>query len=309
MRPPVVFMGSPEFAVPSLDALAQIADVRLVVTQPDKPKGRGRALAPPPVKEAALRHGLRVLQPTKVKNNDDLLADLRRAAPAVIVVVAYGRILPKPILELPPRGCINVHASILPKYRGAAPIQWAIARGERETGVTIMQMDEGMDTGAMLLVEKIPIADDDSAQTLSDKLSRLGAQALVRALPGVIDGTLTPKPQDPAAATHAPLLTKEHGRVDFSKPAREVRDWIRAMDPWPGAETSLAGEPLKLFAPKLISGGGVAGTVMGADRDGLLIACGEGAVGIGELQLPGKKRMPAKALLAGHAIPTGSKLG
>ena len=309
MTPAVVFMGSPEFAVPCLEALVQIAEVRAVVTQPDKPKGRGRTLAPPTVKEAALRHGLPVLQPTKIKNNDEFLAELRRADPDVIVVVAYGRILPKTILELPRRGCINVHASILPRYRGAAPIQWAIARGETETGVTIMQMDEGMDTGAMLLVEKIPIADDDNAATLSAKLSRLGAQALIRALPGVIDGTLPPAPQDPAAATHAPLLTKEHGRVDFSKTAREVRDWIRAMDPWPGAETSLGGEPLKLFAPKLISGGGAAGTVMGADRDGLLVACGEGAVGIGELQLPGKKRMPAKALLAGHPIPTGTRLG
>src|SRR5262249_21325725 len=222
-------------------------------------KGRGRALAPPPVKEAALAAGLRVLQPAKVKNNEELLAELREAAPQVIVVVAYGRILPKTILELPPRGCINVHASILPKYRGAAPIQWAIARGETETGVTIMQIDEGMDSGAMLLVEKIPISDDDNAATLSSKLSRLGAQALVRALPGVIDGTLLPVAQDHAAATHAPILTKEHGRVDFGKPAREVRDWIRAMDPWPGAETSLGGEPLKLFSPKLVSGGGAPG--------------------------------------------------
>jgi len=295
--------------VPALRMLLDTEEVIAVVTQPDKPKGRGRALAPPPVKEAALAAGLRVLQPARVKNNEELLAALRAAAPQVIVVVAYGRILPKTILELPPRGCINVHASILPKYRGAAPIQWAIARGEAETGVTIMQIDEGMDSGAMLLVEKMSIADDDNAATLSARLARLGAQALVRALPGVIDGTLPPTPQDHARATHAPILTKEHGRVDFGKPAREVRDWIRAMDPWPGAETSLGGEPLKLFSPKLISGGGAAGTVMGADRDGLLIACGQGAIGVAELQLPGKKRMPAKALLAGHPIPVGTKLG
>jgi methionyl-tRNA formyltransferase len=308
-KPPVVFMGSPEFAVPCLQALIEVADVRLVVTQPDKPKGRGRVLAPPPVKQVAFAAGLRVLQPAKVKNNEELLSELRAAAPQVIVVVAYGRILPKTILALPPRGCINVHASILPRYRGAAPIQWAIARGETETGVTIMQIDEVMDTGPMLLLDRIPITDEDSAGTLSLRLSHVGAQALVRALPGVVDGTLAATPQDHAAATYAPMLTKEHGRVDFEKPAREVRDWIRAMDPWPGAETTYGGVPLKLFSPKLVSGSGAPGTVMGADRDGLLVACGEGAIGVAELQLPGKKRMPSRALLAGHAIPTGAKLG
>ncbi|HJZ86896.1 MAG TPA: methionyl-tRNA formyltransferase [Polyangia bacterium] len=304
----VVFMGSPEFAVPALERLLESADVRAVVTQPDRPKGRGRALAPPPVKQVATRARLPVLQPERIKGNQTFLDELRALAPELIVVVAYGRILPPALLELPPRGCINVHASLLPRYRGAAPIQWAIARGERETGVSIMQMDAGMDTGPVLLQHRCAIDDRDTAGSLSEKLARLGADALDEALRGLADGTVRSSPQDEAAATYAPRLEKHDGSVDFEKPARAVRDWIRAMDPWPGAFVRLADEPVRLFSARLVSGAGVPGTVLGADRDGLLVACGQGAIGIGELQLPGRKRIPARALLAGHPIPIGTVL-
>jgi methionyl-tRNA formyltransferase len=226
-----------------------------------------------------------------------------------MIVVAYGRILPPSLLNLAPRGCINVHASILPRYRGAAPIQWAIARGERETGVSIMQMDEGMDTGPVFSVRRLPIADEDTSGTLADRLARLGAEALVEALPSILGGTALATPQDGASATSAPILTKEHGRLDFAQPAPSVRDWIRAMDPWPGAETRLGAEPLRLFGARLVSGRGEPGVVMGADRDGLLVACREGAIGVSELQLPGRKRMPARAFLAGRPIPAGTRLG
>jgi methionyl-tRNA formyltransferase len=301
-------MGSPDFAVPCLEALLAREQVVAVVTQPDRPKGRGRALAPPPVKQVAEGAGLPVLQPTRVKGNAELEAALRAFAPEVVIVVAYGRILPPALLELAPRGAINVHASLLPKYRGAAPIQWAIARGESETGVTIMQMDAGMDTGPALLMRSLAIADEDSAATLSARLARLGADALGDALDLLAAGKLQPMPQDGSHATMAPMLNKEHGRVDFTRSARQVRDWIRAMDPWPSAYTQLGGEPLRLFSPKIISGGGEAGRVMGADRDGLLIACGEGAIAIAELQLPGGKRLAAKAFLAGHPVAVGTQL-
>ena len=309
MRLRIVFLGSPEFAVPSLEALLAREEVVLVVTQPDRPAGRGRSLTAPPVKRRAQQAGVPVLQPERLKGNDALLAELAAAAPDLIVVVAYGRILPRALLELPPRGCINVHASVLPRYRGAAPIAWAIARGETSTGITLMQMEAGLDTGPILHVRTLPIAPDDTTGTLSEKLSRLGALALAEALERLKAGTLVPTPQDPALATHAPPLEKGQGRVDFGRPAPEVERWIRALDPWPGAETLLEGTPLRLFRPRVVSGAGAPGRVMGADRDGLLVSCGEGAVGIGELQLPGRRRMPAAALLAGRPIPIGTVLG
>jgi methionyl-tRNA formyltransferase len=305
----VVFMGSPDFAVPSLEVLLATEQVVGVVTQPDRPKGRGRALAAPPVKVCAATAGVPVVQPERIKGNEEFFATLEGWRPELIVVVAYGRILPPRVLALPPHGCLNVHGSILPKYRGAAPIQWALARGERETGVTIMRMDAGMDTGPMLLVRRQPIADADTAGTLFESLARLGAEALRQALVDLKAGGLVETPQEDAGATYAPMLKKEQGVVDFAQPARAVRDWIRAMDPWPGASTTIEGGPLRLFGAKLISGGGAAGVVMGADRDGLLVGCGEGAIAVGELQLPGGKRMPARALLAGRPIPTGTRLG
>jgi methionyl-tRNA formyltransferase len=304
----VVFMGSPEFAVPCLEALLDSAEVLAVVTQPDKPAGRGLGLQMPAVKVRALAAGLPVLQPPSVRK-PPFVAELAPLQPDLGVVVAYGKILPPELLALPRLGCVNVHASLLPKYRGAAPIQWSVIRGERETGVTLMQMDAGMDTGAMLLQRALPIDDSVTAGELHLSLARLGAELLREGLPGLAAGTLTARPQDAALATMAPMLTKETGRVDFAAGARAVRDLVRGCDPWPTAYTTLEGAPLKLFRGKVVSGQGAPGRVLGADRDGLLVGCGADAVAFAELQLPGKKRLSAQALLAGRPIPTGTQLG
>ncbi len=305
----VVFMGSPEFAVPCLQALFTVADVVLVVTQPDKPAGRGQKLTAPAVKEVALRAGLPIDQPPSLRKPESYAARLREFAPDLAVVVAYGKILPADVLAVPRLGSWNVHGSLLPRWRGAAPIQRALLAGERETGVTLMQMDAGMDTGPMLLQRSIAVADDDTSGTLHDKLSRLGADVLLEGLARRAAGTLVATPQDDARATAAPMLDKEEGRVRWEEPAARVRDRVRAVDPWPGAFTILDGEPLKLWRARVASGGGEPGRVLGADRDGLIVACGAGAVAIGELQLPGRKRMAATALLAGRPIPVGTRLG
>jgi len=304
----VVFMGSPEFAVPCLDALLATEDVVAAVTQPDKPAGRGLGLQPPAVKVRALAAGVPVLQPTSVRK-PPFLDELRALAPDVCVVVAYGKILPPEVLAAPRHGCLNVHASLLPKFRGAAPIQWAIIRGERETGVTLMQMDVGMDTGDMLGKRTLAIDEWVTAGQLHTRLAPLGAELLVEGLAQLKAGALRPEKQDDAAATMAPILTKETGRVDFAAGARAVRDLVRGCDPWPTAYTLLGGEPLKLFRAKVISGRGAPGVVMGADRDGLLVGCGDDAIAFAELQLPGKKRMAASALLAGRPMPVGTQLG
>jgi methionyl-tRNA formyltransferase len=308
----VVFMGSPEFAVPCLEALLATENVVAVVTQPDKPAGRGLGVQPPAVKVRAQAAGVPVMQPESVRKPPaaSLFWDeLRALTPDVAVVVAYGKILPPEVLAAPKHGCLNVHASLLPKYRGAAPIQWAIIRGERETGVPLMQMDVGMDTGDMLLKRTLPIDDWVTAGQLHQRLAPLGAEVLTDGLARLKAGTLVPEKQDDAQATMAPMLTKETGRVDFAAGARAVRDLVRGCDPWPTAYTTVDGEVLKLFRPKLVSGRGTPGVVLGADRDGLIVACGDDAVAFAELQLPGKKRMPAQALLAGRAITTGTTLG
>jgi methionyl-tRNA formyltransferase len=312
----IVFMGSPDFAVPCLETLLGTDEIVAVVCQPDKPAGRGQKLTPPPVKERALAAGLRVMQPASVRK-PPFLDELRALDPDLAVVVAYGKILPPEVLAAPRLGCINVHGSLLPKYRGAAPIQWAIIRGERETGITLMQMDAGMDTGPMLLERKLPIDEEITAGELFEKLAPLGAETLRDGLAMLKLGRLHPRPQDHAAATMAPMLTKETGRVDFSSGATAVRDLVRGCDPWPTAYTMLGGEVLKLFRARRVSGSGPPGVVLGADRDGLLVACGPpdgsdgplNAVAFGELQLPGRKRMPAQALLAGRDIPAGTRLG
>jgi methionyl-tRNA formyltransferase len=303
----LVFFGSPEFAVPSLQALAGVHDIALVLSQPDRPSGRGRALTAPPVKQIALQLGLPVEQPTKLK--DPAVAErLAALQPDAFVVVAYGRILPPALLAIPRLGPWNVHGSLLPRYRGAAPIQWSVIRGERETGVCIMRMEEGLDTGPVAACRTTPIGSDDTAGTLAARLSRMGAQLLVETLPAIAAGQITLEVQDHARATLAPMLTKEDGLLDFGQPARLVSAQARGVDPWPGAFASLGDQPLKLFGPTVVAGQGDRGEVLGLIPAGLSVACAEGAVAFAELQLPGRKRLPAAAVLAGHPIAAGTRL-
>jgi methionyl-tRNA formyltransferase len=304
----IVFMGSPEFALPTLRALLDTENVVAVVTQPDKPAGRGQRLEAPPVKQLAETRGVPVLQPARAK--DPAFHDqLRGLAPDVAVVVAYGKILPQAVLDIPRHGCLNVHASLLPRYRGAAPIQWALIRGETETGVTIMRLDAGMDTGPMLMAAKVRIADDDTAGTLAPRLAGLGAELMRVALDRLRAGSLAETAQDNALATLAPMLDKDAGVLDFGQPAAAVRDRARGVDPWPGARTAVGGEPLKVWGAKAVDGAGAPGEVLGVDRDGLVVACGAGAVAFAELQLPGRKRLGAAAFVAGRPLPAGTRLG
>jgi methionyl-tRNA formyltransferase len=309
----LVFMGSPEFAVPSLRALAARHEVVLVVAQPDKPAGRGQKVHAPATKLAALELGLPVSQPRSART-PELADELRRLEPDAAIVVAYGKILPQAVLDLPRLGCLNVHASLLPRYRGAAPINWAVIRGERETGVTIMQLDAGMDTGPMLARATVAIGDDDTAGTLAPRLAALGAELMLSTLDGVAAGRVLPVAQDDALATMAPMMDKTLGRIDWTRPAGEVSCLIRGVDPWPGAFTTLGaagqpGEALKVWRPRVAAGQGEPGTVLGLDGAGLVVACGQGALALGELQLPGRKRLAARDVVAGRPLPAGTRLG
>jgi methionyl-tRNA formyltransferase len=308
-------MGTPDFAVPSLEALLDSGEnVVCVITQPDRPKGRGRKLTPPPIKELALQAGLPVLQPEKIKD-EEFLAKLKGFNPDLIVLTAYGRILPDSLINLPPYGTINVHGSLLPKYRGAAPIQWALINGETETGVTIMQMDEGLDTGDILLAEKLPINPDDTAGSLFVKLAKLGGTALKKALKQLRTNKLTPIKQDDSLATHAPLLKKVDGLVDWSKSAQQISCLIRGLDPWPTTYTTLAGKRFRLFSPLVISqsdcqfSASGPGIVCQADHNGLVISTGSGYLLVREVQPEGSKRMGVDAYLRGHPIKSGTRLG
>ena len=309
-----VFMGTPQFAVPCLEALVEIADVAAVVCQPDKPQGRGLELTAPPVKARALELGLDVVQPTKLKTGD-FAQWLRDQNVDVALVVAYGRILPKDVLEAPRLGCVNVHASLLPKYRGAAPITWAVVHGEPETGITLMQMDEGMDTGAMLEQLPTPILPEETAGELAERLSALGALAVRKGLPRYVAGELTPTAQDHARATQAPMLQKSDGRIDFSRPARAAHDHVRGMTPWPGAFTTLpSGKTLKVLATRVCdlpaSGGAApAGTVMLADKSRVVVACGERAIELLRVQLEGKKAISSGDWFVGRGVGEGDVLG
>jgi methionyl-tRNA formyltransferase len=304
----IVFFGSPEFAVPSLGALIDSHEIVAVVTQPDRPAGRGGKLQMPAVKALAQQRGLPVLQPSKLR--DGVVAkQLAELCPDLFVVVAYGRILPPDLLAVPRLGPWNVHASILPKLRGAAPIQWAVVRGEAVTGVSIMRMEEGLDTGPVAAVATEAIAETDTAGTLSPRLAALGAQLLVQTLPKIADGSISPRTQDHAAATLAPPLSKADGQLDFRLAALAVSARARGVDPWPGATASIDGEVAKLFQPTVVAGSGAAGEFLGLVPQGLAIACGEGAVAFAEVQMPSRKRMPAKALLAGHPIQPGTLFG
>jgi methionyl-tRNA formyltransferase len=302
-------MGTPAFACPSLAALLDGPDAVVgVVCQPDRPRGRGLALTPPAVKSLALSRGVPVVQPEKVRTPEfrDALAAL---APDLIVVAAYGRILPRPVLDLPPHGCINVHASILPRHRGAAPIQHAILAGDAETGVTIMAMAEEMDAGDMLLVRRTPIEADDTGGTLGERLARLGADALGATIAGLHDGSVRPTPQPAAGITFAPRIEREHTRLDWTRPATELERAVRAFAPEPSAFTTLDGATLKVFRAEVRNAHGAPGAILEAGARGFVVAAGERARALREVQHQGKRRMPAMAFLAGHRLAPGACLG
>lgn len=305
----IIFMGTPDFAVPSLRNLLKSEHrVIAVVTQPDKAKGRGKKLSPPPVKVVAEEAGIMTLQPTTIKS-DAFYDVLRSFKPDLIVVVAYGKILPAEILNLPPLGCINVHGSLLPRHRGAAPIQWAVISGDKTTGVTIMQMNEGMDTGDILLPAAIDMAHDDTAGALFEKLAQLGAETLITALARLRNNDLPPRQQSDDGATKAPPLKKEMGLIDWNKPAVDLHCLIRGLDPWPSAYTFLGDTRYRLFSPKVVNKDGDAppGTVLLADSNGILVATGSNAILIRELQPEGKRRLSAEAFLCGNPLPAGSR--
>ena len=310
----LVFMGTPELAAVGLDALLRASEFLVVgvVTQPDRPKGRDLKLTPSPVKELALRHKLPVLQPEKARD-ENFLRDLAAWQPELIAVAAFGQILPQRILDLPKFGCLNVHTSLLPKYRGAAPIQTAILNGDSETGVTIMKMDIGLDTGAILNTERTPIDAADNAQTLHDRLAKLGAALLVKTIPDYVAGRITPQPQPAEGASHCAKIKKQDGAIDWKLPAHTLWNRVRAFTPWPGAFTHFAasGKPflLKIWEAEPAEGAGLPGEILRAEKSGLVVACGEGALRIFVLQREGGRRVSAAEFLAGCPLTPGQRLG
>ena len=309
----IVFMGTPDFAVPSLKALVEAGyDVAAVVTQPDKPKGRGKSLLPTPVKEEALLHEIPVYQPQRVKNNREFLDTLREIAPDVIVVAAFGQIIPRDVLELPKYGCINIHASLLPKYRGAAPIQQAVIDGEKESGVTIMKMGVGLDTGDMISQAVVPLAEDETGGSLFDKLAEEGAELLIRTIPSIVDGTAvyTKQPEE-SPTPYAAMISKKMGLMDITKSATELERLVRGMNPWPSAYTFLNGKTLKVWKCSVESGNcgkEAPGTITGVDKKGIHVACGTDKLVLEEVQLEGKKRMETEAFLRGYQVTEGIML-
>ncbi len=307
----IVFMGTPDFAVPTLETLiASEHTVTGVVTQPDKPKGRGGKMQFTPVKETAIAADIPVYQPDKVKD-EAFLQTLRKLNPDVIVVVAFGQILPKEVLNLPKYGCINVHASLLPKLRGAAPIQWSVINGDKESGVTIMQMDEGLDTGDMLLVEKYTLDPKETGGSLFDRLSTLGGPMVLKVLAQAQKGTLQPVPQDDASHTYAKMLHKSIGKIDFTQSAVQIERLIRGLNPWPSAYTNLHGKMLKIWEADVIEGvqNAACGEIIAVDKDSFSIQTREGALEVHSVQLEGKKRMDADAFLRGYTLEKGTVLG
>jgi methionyl-tRNA formyltransferase len=306
-----IFFGSPAFAVASLEALHAIAEVVGVVCQPDKPAGRGLALTAPAVKVRAAELGLSVVQPAKLKTGE--FAEWVRATHAdVALVVAYGRILRRDVLDGPRLGCVNVHGSLLPRYRGAAPITWAVVQGEAETGVTLMKLDEGMDTGPTFARVATPIGEDETAGELGERLARIGAEAVREWLPRYVAGTCVLEPQDDAAATMAPMLEKDDGRIDWAKPARQVHDHVRGMSPWPGAFSVARDRPVKVRATRVVSGerrGARPGEVLIADKTRVLVACGEDTVELVTVQPEGKRAMRAAEWAMGRGVAEGDVMG
>ncbi|MBR1696259.1 MAG: methionyl-tRNA formyltransferase [Selenomonas sp.] len=304
----VVFMGTPEFAVPCLAALHEQCEVMAVITQPDKPRGRGQKMMPSPVKAWAVEHDLPVYQPEKIKT-EEFTAKLEKMKPDLMDVVAFGQILSQRILDIPEYGCINVHASLLPRYRGAAPMQWCVINGEEKTGVTTMFMDAGLDTGDMLLKAEFPIGEDTTLEEVHDGLMGMGAKVLMDTLEKLSDGTLTRTPQ-PEESNYAPMLTKTTGQIDWSKSAQEVHNLVRGLNSWPGAYTSLDGAKYKIWRTRRTGERttSLAGTVVRADKKtGLFVAAGDEVLEILELQAPGKKKMGAADYLNGHGFAAGAK--
>ncbi len=307
----IVFMGTPDFSVPCLEALIKEGhEVSLVVTQADKPKGRGHHLTPPPVKECAMAHNIPVYQPARMKD-DEAFETLKKENADVFIVVAYGKILPERILTLPPHGCINVHASLLPKYRGAAPIQWSILEGEKKTGVTTMQMDVGLDTGDMLIKKEIEISENETGSSLHDKLSLLGSEVLIETLRALEKGELSPEKQDDSTTCYASMISKETAKIDFSKPAIEIERLVRAMNSYPMAWTYYEGKLLKIVTAKAINGEakGENGAITSVDAEKLTIKCGEGILLVTEIQMEGKKRMTVADYVKGNSFTVGTVLG
>lgn len=305
----IIFMGTPDFAAASLEALiASRHEIQAVVTQPDKPKGRKGELTPSPVKVIAKREGIKVYQPLKVRD-EEFVKTLRAYNPDVMVVVAFGQIIPLSILQMPKYGCVNIHGSLLPKYRGAAPIQWAVLDGEKETGITTILMDEGIDTGDILLKKTIKIDADETSGSLFDKLMALGAKTILETLDELEKGSLTPTKQEESPTAYAKMLTKAMGLIDFTKSAKELDCFVRGMDPWPSAYTLLAGKTLKLWKVRAVEKSGEAGSVIGIDKESFTVACGEGAIEVLEVQLEGKKRMSAGDFLKGSTLNIGQELG
>ena len=310
----IVFMGAAELSCASLQALAASSDFQVagVVTQPDRPKGRDLKVRPTPVKELALRERLPVLQPEKARN-EVFVGELRALAPDLIAVAAYGQILPKSVLDLPRFGCLNVHTSLLPKYRGPAPIQWAVLNGDAETGVTIMKIAVTLDTGDMLAQDRTAIGPEDTSATLHDRLARMGAELLVHSIPDYIAGKLVPRPQPAEGVSYAPKITKQDGRVDWQQPARAIWNRVRGLVPWPGAYTHVPASPqphmLKIWQAEVAPAQGTPGEILQADKNGVVVACGKEALRILVLQREGGRRLKAQEFLAGHPLQSGLRLG
>lgn len=304
-----IFMGTPDFACPTLQKLIdRNENILAVVTQPDRPKGRGQKLMPPPVKELALSHGITVYQPLKVRE-PAFVEMIREMQPDVIVVVAFGQILPKSLLDIPPMGCINVHASLLPRYRGAAPLNWCLIDGETETGVTTMLMDVGLDTGPMLLKRSTPIDQNEDISSLHDRMSVMGADLLGETLDGLVNGQIKPEQQDDSLTCYASMLKKEHGLINWQRPAIEIHNQIRGLAVWPCAYTYLGDQVLKIYRSKVGQGSAPAGTVIRSGKGVLEVACLSGSIFIEEMQLSGKKRLDCVSFLSGCAIAEGTVLG
>lgn len=303
----IVYMGTPDFAVPPLKAIIENGhNVIGVFTQPDKPKGRGYVLTPPPVKKCAMEYNIPVYQLVSMKNGE-ALEILKQLSPDIIVVTAYGKILPKDVLELPKYGCINIHASLLPKYRGAGPIQWCVLNGEEKTGITVMQMSEGLDTGDMLFKAETKIGENETASELHDRLSMLGAEIVIEALDKIEKGEVSPQKQDDTISSYAPMLNKSLCEIDWNKSAQEIHNQVRGLNSWPIAVSKINGKRVKIFTTRILNKSGKAGSVISTKP--LIVACGNGAVEIFELQQEGKKRMKAENFVLGSRIDENSIFG